>query len=146
MEVTNISEIKLAGLKTRTSNLNEMNPESAKIGNLWQRFYAELTQKGEIPDCSYGIYSNYESDQNGEYDLTVAKTGEFNAENSVDFIIPAGKYLKFEKEGPLPETAFHLWQEIWSYFENNNDYKRTFICDFEEYSSMTNVAVYMGIE
>ncbi len=146
MEVTNLPEIKLAGLQIRTSNQKEMDPELQQIGSLWQRFYGELTNSGEIPECSYGVYSNYESDQHGEYDLTVAKTGTFNGEESIEITIPSGKYLKFEKEGPLPDSALQLWQEIWNYFENSKDYKRTFICDFEEYSSMTHVAVYIGIE
>lgn len=146
MEVTKIPEIKLAGLQIRTSNQKEMNPESAKIGSLWQRFYEELTKSGEMPECSYGVYSNYESDQHGEYDLTVAKTGEFNGEGSIEITIPSGKYLKFEKEGPLPDSALQLWQEIWNYFENTSNHERTFICDFEEYSSMTDVAIYIGIK
>lgn len=145
MEIVEIDELNLSGLKTRTNNQLEMSPNSASIGDLWQKFYSFHNENATIPEKSYGIYCNYESDFNGDYDLFAASISKNSVDGFSNVIIPSGKYLKFEKSGKLPEIAMELWQEVWTYFENNSDYERSYICDFEEYLSMNDVAIYIGV-
>lgn len=146
MEIVNLEDIDLTGFSIRTSNSKEMNPNTAKIGKLWQAFYEKAPGQGAMPAISYGVYSNYESDHNGEYDVTAAMNGDLLLDDCSQVTIPSGKYLKFKKEGSLPEAALHLWQEIWEYFSATPDFKRSFQFDFEEYTSMTDVAIYIGVK
>lgn len=135
-----------AGLTARTSNENEMQPEKARIGGLWQEFSRRLAEKGIAPGVVYGIYTNFESDESGAYDITVAMADGAALPFSDRVTIPAGGYLKFAAAGPQPLTTIELWQEIWRYFSDAGAPKRTFCCDFEEYVERDKVAIYVGIE
>ena len=48
---------------------------------------------------------------------------------------PAAKYLEFHFEGPLPDTVTDAWQQIWKYFADNEEYRRSFTMDFEVYDN-----------
>ena len=56
----------VSGLQVRTLNAAEQQPDSARIGPMWERFFVEdvfdkIAHKQ--PDSfMYGVYSNYESD------------------------------------------------------------------------------------
>ena len=45
----------------------------------------------------------------------------------------------------MPSTVVETWKQIWNYFETESDYQRSFISDFEAYSSPDKVAIYIGI-
>lgn len=60
----------ISGLKIRTKNADEMNPKTAKIGALWQTFFTDAMPTLE-PTPLYGVYTNYESDARGEFDVLV---------------------------------------------------------------------------
>ncbi len=146
MKKVNVDEFKLYGISAKTDNQSEMNPEVAKIGSLWQNFYGELAQNGVTPTVAYGVYSEYESDQNGEYRVSACTKDDAGLNNQECLTIPAGNYLCFEKSGELPAAALELWQEIWDYFEQDSSPKRTFQFDYEQYLSFTDIAIYIGIE
>src|SRR5471032_151655 len=64
----------VSGLRVRTRNIAEQDAATAKIGPMWGQFYSEgltgriAAQQPESP--IYGVYSSYESDATGEFDVT----------------------------------------------------------------------------
>ncbi|MCG8617449.1 MAG: GyrI-like domain-containing protein, partial [Desulfobacterales bacterium] len=65
MEHVTFERITVAGLKIRTTNTAKMNPETAAIGKLWQSVGRAIETSGSMPEKVYGIYHNYESDDQG---------------------------------------------------------------------------------
>ena len=96
-----IKEIIIAGISIKTCNENEMKPEKAEIPVLWNNFF-EKNIRQNIPNQIenspiYGVYSDYESDVNGYYRLTVGMSIKDNSTLSV-VKIESGKYLTFESK------------------------------------------------
>lgn len=143
METVLIESFTVTGNRVRTQNSREMNPETARIGNLWQSFYAGLAR----PDTQtgiYGVYTAYESDEQGEYDV-VAGIRDVQEPAADTVTVPAGTYIKFQRSGPPVEAVMALWQEIWGFFQKKESPIRAFEADFEEYGR-DGVAVYIGIK
>jgi predicted transcriptional regulator YdeE len=142
----------LAGITTRTSNLDEATPGLGKIPALWGRFFAERVAQsvpGYTPQSAlYGAYSGYASDVNGAYDLTAAAQMEAAAQvpsGLHSLQIPTGDYLVFEGQGAMPHTVLALWAAVWQYFENAPAHPRRYAVDFEEYLGEGRIAVYIGV-
>lgn len=147
MVVREVDKLMVAGLSTVTNNENEMNPETAKITQLWADF-EEKNILGSIFNKSknfymYGVYSDYTSDVNGDYKVTVAVevTKPKNA-----MVIENQRYLVFKKKGELPEIVVECWKEIWEYFENEPAYERDYKIDFEKYSKENEIEIYISIK
>jgi len=147
-EIVELKEKSVAGLSVRTSNLS---PDMPKIiGGLWEKFYDggiyEALAKDEKKP-SYGIYTQYESDETGSYTFMTAceSDGENLPENTKAMTIPAGKYAKFTAVGDVQTAVMNAWKEVWE-----ADLHRAFICDFEEYTSdeMKNavISIYVGLK
>ncbi len=148
MKTHRIKKIMLKGLSIRTNNKNEFNTNTAKIARLWDDYVegkvysATFNKSKEI--YMYGVYSNYTSDLNGAYDVTVA----------VEVLKPKGaivienqKFLVFKKKGELPQIVVDTWAEVWKYFEDkNSEYKRTYSVDFEKYISKDEIEIYVSID
>lgn len=149
MNTIDVSSFQVAGLVVRTSNADEMNPSTAKIGKLWEAFYKVASLKLTPDSNVYGLYTNYESDANGEFDV-VACSDTLSAselENARDFQIPSGKYLKFSGTGEMPKTVIVVWGQIWDYFNANDCFhRRAYTTDFEFYKSNDEVEIYISIE
>ena len=60
------------GLSVRTTNQQELNPVTAKLGTLWLSFYQNIFSKLPAGSAAYGIYHNYESDAHGAFDVTAS--------------------------------------------------------------------------
>ncbi len=123
-----------------------MDPEKGKIAGLWQDFWTICNKAGQQPTVVYGIYSDYASDQHGEFDVTAAVTGDFPHVEQREVKIPTGNYLRFVKNGPCPETVIALWQEVWDFFVQNETPERTYLFDLEEYTGPESVAIFIGIK
>jgi predicted transcriptional regulator YdeE len=133
-ELVQLEEKTVAGLKIRTSNHN---PNMRRdIGELWGKFlgggvYQSIpTKKSEN---TLGLYTNYESDVNGAYDMMVCCEVEATkgiGENIHACTIPAGKYAKFIVRGDVQTAVGIFWEKLWSM-----DLDRKYSCDFEEYQS-----------
>lgn len=135
-----IEGFNVKGVSTRTQNSDEFDEKKAKVPKLWQQFYAaDLAANENI----FGVYSDYESDANGLYTVTV---GIASDEASGFIKVPTGNYLVFQAKGPMPATVIKIWQDIWSYFLQENKYQRTFISDFEAYNGSDEVAIYIGVK
>jgi predicted transcriptional regulator YdeE len=135
----------LYGLTIRTKNADEMNPSTAKIGSVWQKFFSEVAPSLREGAKVYGVYSNYESDASGEFDVTACTDQEVPASSGVT--LKSGHYLVFSATGEMPRTVIETWQEIWKYFSiDRSDHKRTYLTDYEFYKSGQEIEVYIGIE
>ncbi len=136
---------KIAGLTVRTTNREENDPQSARIGKLWTRFFDERAYERphRIDDMRlYGVYSAYESDAHGAFDIT---TGVAVADGPETVRIEAGDYLVFSGQGEMPQMVLAVWQSIWQYFEQHPEIKRTYLSDFEAYSGPDQVAIHIGV-
>ena len=141
-KVVTRNEKKVIGIAVRTSNQLEVHHSTAQIPKAWSRFAADKILE-QIPNQAHkttvlGVYTDYESDQNGKYSLIIG-----TEVTSLDDIpagmtgitVPPAKYLEFKFEGKLPDVVTAAWQQIWKYFAGNADYQRIFSTDFEVYDS-----------
>lgn len=133
-EVIQLEEKNLVGLTARTSNKDEKMNEI--IGGMWQRFFTEGVYQS-IPNkknsLSIGLYSNYESNVDGAYDVSVCcevtKCEEVPEGLEIQSIFP-GKYAKFIVKGNMHTAVADFWTALWAM-----DLDRRYSCDFEEYQS-----------
>lgn len=141
--VKQVESFIVTGFSLRTQNKDEFNEKTAKLPSLWQQFYtSELATHVNI----FGVYSNYDSDVNGPYTVTVGvKSSQAQTELSA-VTIQAGNYLVFQGIGSMPATVVETWKRVWTFFATNTEYQRNFISDFEAYSGSDEVAIYIGLE
>ncbi len=144
MQKIKLKSFTISGIKTRTNNKNEMNPNTSKIAALWQEFYQDEIPKKLDLSGVYGVYYNYESDVNGNFDVMAGCKGENSEYENIS--IKKGEYLVFSKKGTMPQAVIDTWMEIWNYFNSNPKEKRAYNTDFEKYVSADEVEVYIGIE
>ena len=138
-----VENFTVTGFSVRTQNSDEYNEKPAKLPSLWQQFYtSELANNANI----FGVYSNYDSDANGPYTVTVGVKSNHEQTQLNSVTIQAGKYLVFQGTGPMPATVVETWKQVWAFFEANTEYQRNFISDFEAYSDSDQVAIYIGLE
>lgn len=144
-----VAAIRVSGLKVRTRNADEMTASRAKIGPMWQRFFSEGLYEqipGKLPASPvYGVYSGYESDANGEFDVTAGVATADPAQGFESLMIEPGRYLVFEARGPMPEAIINTWQQIWAYFQQPGAQARAYATDFEAYQADDLALVYIGI-
>ncbi|WP_439653676.1 GyrI-like domain-containing protein [Pseudomonas fluorescens] len=144
-----VAATRVSGLQVRTRNADEMLPASAKIGPLWQRFFEQgLCQAipGKHPDSPvYGVYSGYESDASGFFDVMAGVASTAAAQGFESLVIEPGRYLVFEARGPMPDAIIATWQQVWAYFEKPGVESRAFVTDFEVYQAEEVARIYIGI-
>ncbi|VAW72589.1 hypothetical protein MNBD_GAMMA10-2403 [hydrothermal vent metagenome] len=156
MNSVEINKKTIYGLSVRTTNVNEMNPETAKIGKTWQKFDADARVDYQAGERVYGVYYNYESntqgepDANGEFDVLAGCEKKHNSPDQV--IIQKGKYLVFEGRAKTPDdneriqAVIATWTKIWAYFDNElSEHRRAYKTDFEYYKSPREVDIYISV-
>ena len=151
MRVEKIEERSIYGISVRTTNANEMNPQTAKIGPTWQKFNNTVDVDYKDGERVYGVYYHYESDANGAFDV-LAGYETFN--ETLDTVkIEKGKYLVFTKtyeennDVMRIEATIETWGKIWEYFLNENShYKRSYKTDFEYYKNQNEIEIYISID
>lgn len=156
-----LPELKLVGLIARTNNANEMNPNTSKIGALAGRYCSE-----QIADnikhranagVTYSIYTEYESDEHGEYTYFIGELVDSFDDQDLSMFktltIPASDYQIFTTEpGKMPEVVISAWQAIWAMDESDFEANRKYIADFEIYDHRVAdpnnavIDIYIGIE
>ena len=136
-KIVTLEEKTVIGLCCRTNNHS---PQMGQvITNLWQHFYSadiypNITHRKN--DKALGIYTDYASDDMGDYTVMVgceiAKDGEnqMKAGEMVIRHIPAGKYALFVVRGHMVQAVAEFWQKLWQM-----DLNRAFLYDFEEYQN-----------
>ncbi|KRG12581.1 GyrI-like domain-containing protein [Lederbergia galactosidilytica] len=146
---------KVMGISVETSNENEMT-DQAKIPVLWGRFYQEQLsmQILALNHTVYGVYSDYATDVNGTYQMTIGQEVDKDTQSDewVTKTIPTSQYLVFtSKKGPIVQIVVELWQEIWEYCKEKN-IQRTYTGDFEVYDERcanpedAQVEIYIAVE
>ncbi len=152
MKTTRMNSFKVIGIKVRTTNENM---QAAKdIPALWEQFMTKNIRE-KIPNKEkndlYAIYTNYESDYRGAYDMIIGckvySLNEVPSEMSA-LEIPATSYEEFIAEGKLNDNiVYNKWMEIWQ-SELNREYQ----ADFEIYpenvipSEDTKVPIYISVK
>jgi predicted transcriptional regulator YdeE len=125
---------KLIGISIRSSNISGQAAQD--LGLLWQRFFQENISD-KIPNKTgeeiYSVYTDYESDYQGEYTCLIGmKTDSLN-EIPVGLIgreFSEAEYKKFVATGKIPEAVVETWMEIWS---KDKELNRSYTADFEIY-------------
>lgn len=141
--VNHVEGFIVSGVSVRTQNSDEFNEKSAKIPALWQQFYtSELATNANI----FGVYSNYASDANGQYTVTVGVESEQVQSQWSSVTIQEGNYLVFQGKGPMPATVIDTWKRVWEFFETPTEHRRNFISDFEAYNGSEQVTIYIGLK
>ena len=134
-----LEQIQLVGIKLRTNNKDEFNPDTAKIAGYVGKYFSEqiadkIPQR-KNPGKTFSAFAEYESDHTGEYTYFIGEEVE-----SIDDI-PAGlsllviapqNYIKFTtNSGPMPAVVIDAWQQIWQMDDLAE--KRRYHVDFEVY-------------
>ncbi|AWF81816.1 hypothetical protein BTJ40_13820 [Microbulbifer sp. A4B17] len=149
MEVRELESLDLVGFYTRTKNADEADPQKAKIAPIWNKFGAEAAPKLRGNPKVFGVYSNYESDHTGLFDV-YACSDMLSMDMSEEFKeiqIQPGKYLIFSAKGDMPQVVIDLWSEVWGYFTAEDcPHKRAFTTDFEQYVDGNEVQIAIGIK
>ncbi len=149
----NVGGFTVAGLQTQTRSSDEKNPSTSKIKTIWNRLFSENLPES-LPNRDrgngfYGVYSEYETDETGLYNVTagVRVTTTDDLPYTVSGIsVKPGLYLVFRRQGKLDEVTPQLWGEALEFFKKSNQYQRKFATDFEYYPDMNTVAIHVGIE
>lgn len=138
-----VESFTVTGFSVRTQNSDEFNEQTAKLPSLWQQFYtSDLATNANI----FEVYSNYDSDANGPYTVTVGIQSDHAQTQLSAVTIQAGNYLVFQGTGPMPATVVETWKRVWAFFEENTEHQRNFISDFESYNGPDQVAIYIGLK
>lgn len=157
-EKMHLDQLIVAGVTIRTNNKNEMNPATGKIGPLVQQYWhnqiANKIQYRANPGLTYIAYTDYESDEQGEYTFLVGEAVSENTPQS-DFrilTIPEGTFQKFTTDaGKMPDVIIQTWQHIWKMSAAQLGGKRKYLADFEVYDRRAMdpnnavVDIYIGI-
>ena len=154
-----LPSIQLVGITARTNNAAEMDPATGKIAPTLQRYFqnnlAEKIKARKKPGTTYCVYTDYESDCNGDYTYCVGEA--VNNLNEVDphletKLIPAQRTLKFTTDpGPMPAVCIELWQRIWTMTDADLGCTRAYIADFEVYDERSHdpqntvLDIYIGV-
>lgn len=135
--VTELPAFDVIGLTARTSNEAQFGGDD-RIGPLWAQFMAGAGES--IPaalDQIFSLYTHYETDHNGAYDVILGKPVRPGTQPPAGMItkhIPAATYLVFPAESRAPEAIMAAWQSVYCYFDEAGTPKRAFTVDFERYS------------
>lgn len=129
------SKFEVMGLTIRTSNAKEFSGEG-QISKLWERYFADQIASqipNPVENNIYAVYHSYESDANGEYNLTVGlkvKPGTIAPTGLSSVQVPEQKYLKVTTDqGPMPGIVIEGWKYVWE----QKDLSRAYSADFEIY-------------
>lgn len=124
---------KLKEVTIRTNNSEE---GLKKISGIWRDIEsgklpilfdsAHVFQQGVSPVSKY---SNYSSDESGDYDLTVmAVTADFF--KKMESAVSKGLYKKYDETGEIGVCTRKAWQKVWLDQKSGN-IKRLFTEDYE---------------
>ena len=151
LDLTRLPSFNLIGFKERTSNLNEMNADTAKIKKTFIKFLQTLSFKR-----LFSVYTEYESDHNSNYTYFCGKEFLKNEiiENGLETIKTEEQiYLIIKTDfGDFPNVILEAWEKIWEIPFNSLGLKRSYKTDFEIYENTTNdfskgcASIYIGVE
>ncbi|HYP81718.1 GyrI-like domain-containing protein [Variovorax sp.] len=136
----------ISGLTEQTCIAAERDPASARVEQLWLRFFEEdaYERPQRTPDPRlFGVYTRRGAAGPGSFEVTA---GVAVHEGTPLVQVEGGEYLVFSGRGPMPALVHALWQEADAYFERHPELRRRFRSDFEAYSGPEQVALHIGVE
>ena len=143
---------RVVGLAIRTTNAAESDPSSAKIPTLWERFgkerWAERLDEVGAFGPTTAVYSAYESDATGSYQLLVGRQVRDSSPVSAPLQVVStspGSYRIFQCSGPMPQAVIDGWRDVWTYFASANVPGRAFTSDFEIYPDSGPVEIWVAV-
>lgn len=157
MKTQQLSSFSVAGYSTRTNN-NIESTAASRIAQLWHSFMRDnpaalLSEK--LGDEIYAVYSQYATDHNGDYTLTLGYKVPSEITTPAGLVtakVPAGRYVILSSEvGPAASVVPSLWQKIWSMTPSELGGVRSYQSDFELYDSRSanpqqaQVDIYLGL-
>lgn len=146
MQTVHYDEKQIWGITLRTDNADEMNPHTARIGGLWQKFGEAIAPKLNEECTVYGVYHDYESDANGEFTVLAGADLLMDTTGLEKVTVEAGNYLVFDAQGEMPRIVIDTWAEIWDYFSSGDaKFQRAFTTDFERYTRADKVEIYIAV-
>jgi predicted transcriptional regulator YdeE len=137
-----IDSFTVTGVTVRTQNSDEFNKETAKLPNLWQQFHSN---NPVIKTAIFSVYSDYESDANGPYSVTVGVANDNQGTELHTVKVASGNYFVFHGKGSMPQAVIETWERVWDYFIEGSLHQRCFITDFEAYTNSDEVSIYIGV-
>jgi predicted transcriptional regulator YdeE len=135
--------ITVVGVYGRASN-----SEPRKTGDLWRRFNAagkEQSVPARIREEHYCVYCEYEDDWK-EFTVVIGCAIDDDAEvpeGMKKVRIAAGNFAVWYPEGPLPQSVFDAWAEVWK-----TPLDRLYQADYDIYgdtSSKNGATVHVGV-
>jgi predicted transcriptional regulator YdeE len=141
--IQQLSEIKLVGIKVRTNNKNEIKFDSstAKIFPCVRKYFHQKIANDisfrKNPGTTFCIYTDYESDHNGDYTYFIGEeVTDFSeiSDNLESLVISPQTYAKFTTgPAPMPNVVKEAWEEINEMSVEVLGGKRAYHADFEIY-------------
>ena len=151
-ESRRVKRKQVLGLATRTTNSAESDPATARIPRLWEQFgrerWPERLEKLGAFGPTMAVYSEYESDVTGSYQLLVGREVRTAPPVSAPLqVVPIvqGSYLTFRYSGALPQAVIDGWREVWTYFASGKAPARAYTSDFEMYSAASAVEIWVAV-
>jgi len=151
MDFVQLEHFAVVGIEVRTSNAREMTADGL-IGRQWERFMKEqlaarIPEKAEAN--AIAVYSEYASDERGEYDYLLGMKVSAIAEIPAGMVVrnvPTGRYAVFTAEpGPPAKVVYETWKRIWAE-PRTAQYTRSYRADFEKYREDGRVEIYIGVK
>jgi predicted transcriptional regulator YdeE len=144
----------VVGPAVRTSNSAETDPAHAQIAGLWRRFDRDQVFQS-VPHRAadavpLGVYTDYESDQDGAYTLIAGVEVSDLSDVAQSFhgvSVDEADYLVFTGEGALPEAVISTWGHVWEFFGRPrcDELRRAFTTDFERYLDDRTVEIWIAV-
>lgn len=157
---THLAEKKIVGIKTRTNNQLEIHSLEGKIFPIVKQYFhqnvAASIPNRIHPGTTYCIYTDYESNHQGDYTYFIGEEVESFDDVPDDLetlIIPPQNYTKFTNgPGFMPDVVRKPWQQIWQMTPVELGGIRSYITDFEIYDERSRdhqnivLDIYIGIQ
>jgi predicted transcriptional regulator YdeE len=148
----------VAGYAVRTNNADEASGRG-RIGRLWSEFGQRHLGESiphRVDDRLIVVYSNYASDENGDYDyLLGAKVSSITElPSGVSYRkVAGGAYAIFStRVGPAAQVVPEEWRKIWSMSPAQLGGRRAFVTDYEVYGERSadpeqaRVEIHVGVK
>lgn len=150
MKTVEIHGLTVQGLRVRTCNADEMQPETARIGPLWANFASQIAPHMAPGAQAYGVYHHYESDVHGAFDVLAGASAlrpQLGAASTLACVdMASGLYLVFDASGKPPQAVVEAWETVWRYFADAScPYRRMYTTDFERYGPNGEIEVFIAV-
>ena len=153
-EIVTLGQIVVGGVSVVTTNKQEAGTEGVIISLHEYFIQSELSSLlvGKKDDRMISLYTDYQSDESGEYTYAIGHEmldlSESPSEIEI-FEIPAGQYLRISTErGFMNDVLPEAWRRIWEMnLEDSLGVRRSFTHDFEfhNYDDLTSADVQIDI-